>query len=298
MSFGDFDSRSPSSSSARPFAFNPNDNNAVSTSRATTNNTSLRELDSGSYVRNIDRTSHIVFQISNNVASIQKLASLLGGTRDTPDLRQKLHGLVDDTRDMVKHTSQDLKAMSASDDVISFEGRQKKLAIQKLQRDFEQVLSRFQSVSKFVAEKSREFVARAKAAQERHLEPFKEDEESAENAPLLGNAQKLQQIRAIDNEVEYSEAVIAEREVEVAEIERSIAEVNEIFRDLGTLVHEQGYMLDNIESNISATTINMENATSELRTASKYQKNARARMCCLLLFVAIIIAVVVVVLVA
>ena len=43
------------------------------------------------------------------------------------------------------------------------------MAQQKLQRDFEQVLARFQSVSKFVAEKSREFVARAKAAHDKHV---------------------------------------------------------------------------------------------------------------------------------
>ena len=88
-----------------------------------------------------------------------------------------------------------------------------------------------------------------------YRDPFREDEEITEDAPLLGSsAQKLQQIRALDNEVEYSDALIAEREVEVADIERSIAEVNEIFRDLGTLVHEQGYMLGNILLDMCART--------------------------------------------
>jgi syntaxin 7 len=59
----------------------------------------------------------------------------------------------------------------------------------------------------------------------------------------MAGAQRLQQLHTLDNEVEYNEALIEEREEELRNIERSIVEVNEIFRDLGTIVNEQQYML-------------------------------------------------------
>lgn len=40
-----------------------------------------------------------------------------------------------------------------------------------------------------------------------------------------------------------NERIIQERDQDLLGLERSIAEVNEIFRDLGTLVNEQQYLL-------------------------------------------------------
>jgi t-SNARE complex subunit (syntaxin) len=45
------------------------------------------------------------------------------------------------------------------------------------------------------------------------------------------------------HELAYQESLIHEREAEIREIETGIHELSEIFRDLGTLVHEQGGML-------------------------------------------------------
>lgn len=44
-------------------------------------------------------------------------------------------------------------------------------------------------------------------------------------------------------ELAHQESLIQERENEIREIETGIHELNEIFRDLGTLVTEQGSML-------------------------------------------------------
>ena len=44
-------------------------------------------------------------------------------------------------------------------------------------------------------------------------------------------------------ELAFQESLIQEREAEIREIETGIHELHEIFRDLGTLVQEQGSML-------------------------------------------------------
>ncbi|KAJ3140045.1 hypothetical protein HK100_010890 [Physocladia obscura] len=227
-----------------------------------------------------DRASNSVFQISNNVASLDALVKQLGSSKDSPDLRSRLHDLTESTRDMIKQTGADLKSLVIPEDSSNYEGRQHKMAQQKLQKDFENVLSRFQNVSKMAAKKSREYVQKARTHQQQQQNlKFRvndDDEENSENAPLL-----LQQDEAVDAEVEYNESLIQEREQDLQNIERSIGEVNEIFRDLGTIVGEQQYMLDHIDSNVGIVAVNMEGATGELRIAAERQKAAQNRMCCL-----------------
>ncbi|KAJ3412501.1 hypothetical protein HDV05_000639 [Chytridiales sp. JEL 0842] len=198
---------------------------------------------------------------------------------------------------MIKQTSVDLKHLVIPEQLSQFESRQRKIGHQKLQKDFEDVLKRFQSVSKLAAEKSREYVHKARA-QKKHMEEEEEEDEESEREPLMAGAQRMHQLQSLDNEVEYNEALIEEREEELRNIERSIVEVNEIFRDLGTIVNEQQYMLDNIESNVSDVAINMENATGELRTASRYQKMSQNKMCCLTIILAVIGVVVLLVIIS
>lgn len=55
-------------------------------------------------------------------------------------------------------------------------------------------------------------------------------------------AQQLQS-QLSPHELAYQESLIQEREGEIREIESGIHELSEIFRDLGTLVNEQGGMI-------------------------------------------------------
>jgi syntaxin 7 len=49
----------------------------------------------------------------------------------------------------------------------------------------------------------------------------------------------------LDSEIEITERIIQERDEDLEGLERSILEVNEIFRDLGTIVHEQQFLFGN-----------------------------------------------------
>ena len=64
----------------------------------------------------------------------------------------------------------------------------------------------------------------------------------ADAVPEQVQAQAMQS-QLSPHELAYQESLIHEREVEIREIETGIHELSEIFRDLGTLVHEQGGML-------------------------------------------------------
>ena len=60
-----------------------------------------------------------------------------------------------------------------------------------------------------------------------------------ETTPLLKYDNRL------ESQIQINETIILERELDLVNLEQSIAEVNEIFRDLGTLVNEQQFLLGN-----------------------------------------------------
>ena len=47
--------------------------------------------------------------------------------------------------------------------------------------------------------------------------------------------------------------------------------MNTIFKDLATMVHEQGGMVDSIEQNVESTNIRVHEGTDQLRQAEAYK---------------------------
>jgi syntaxin 16 len=60
------------------------------------------------------------------------------------------------------------------------------------------------------------------------------------------------------------------RDRELTEIAKSIASLAELFKDLSTLVIDQGTVLDSVEYNIEQTATHVSDAVKELNTATQY----------------------------
>ncbi|EGA76860.1 Pep12p [Saccharomyces cerevisiae Vin13] len=75
-----------------------------------------------------------------------------------------------------------------------------------------------------------------------------------------------------NEEFAYQQNLIEQRDQEISNIERGITELNEVFKDLGSVVQQQGVLVDNIEANIYTTSDNTQLASDELRKAMRYQK--------------------------
>lgn len=118
-----------------------------------------------------------------------------------------------------------------------------------------------------------------------------EDEEAHQQ--LLQQQLQEQPRLANQNEVDFQESLIIERESEIRNIEQSVGELNELFRDVAHIVTEQGSQLDIISDNVQNVGQNTQGANTELRSASRYQKNARNKMCCLLVILAVILVIIV-----
>lgn len=107
--------------------------------------------------------------------------------------------------------------------------------------------------------------------------------------------QEQEQLRlASQDEVDFQESLIVERESEIRNIEQSVGELNELFRDVAHIVHEQGGQLDTIHGNVISVAGDTRQADIELRSASKYQKSARGRAFCLLLVLMVVLTIIIV----
>ena len=78
--------------------------------------------------------------------------------------------------------------------------------------------------------------------------------------------------------------------------EESVEELATLFKELATLVVEQGTILDRIDHNMEQTVVVTKKGIEELETAEKYQKSARPIKCMLVLMVLIVVMTIVIVL--
>jgi t-SNARE complex subunit (syntaxin) len=137
-------------------------------------------------------------------------------------------------------------------------------------------------------EKQRTSASAARTALEEQSSP------AADGSGPFGQQQSQEQLRlASQDEVDFQDSLIVERETEIRNIEQGVTELNELFRDVAHIVNEQGQQLDIIADNVENTRNDTSGADLELRSAARYQKNARSKACCLLLILAVIFTIVV-----
>ncbi|WAQ91938.1 hypothetical protein PtA15_15A331 [Puccinia triticina] len=262
-----------------------------------------------------NKVSTHIFRINSNVSGLQKLIDLLGSSRDTSDIRKKLHDLTESTREFIKNSSADAKKLASWQVTDSY-----KIEQQKVSRDYASSIQAFQRVSRLSVERQKQFVDRVKSSNvvssSKHARMASQDTEPeshelSETRPQFQPQQQLQQQLqkpaqrqqdgeevVPDYEVEYQEALIEERENEIREIEVGINELNQIFRDLGTIVQEQGGNIDNIESNVHRINNDMSGAVTELNQAHEYQKKSGKKMLCLLIIFVIVLSIILIAILA
>ncbi|XP_038070345.1 syntaxin-16-like [Patiria miniata] len=93
--------------------------------------------------------------------------------------------------------------------------------------------------------------------------------------------------------VEENSAFVQQREKEITHIVQSIVDLNEIFRDLASMVVEQGTVLDRIDYNIEKTATKVEQGLKQLQKAEKYQKKNRKMLIIMILSVILIVLIII-----
>ncbi|KAI8108345.1 hypothetical protein M9434_006372 [Picochlorum sp. BPE23] len=144
------------------------------------------------------------------------------------------------------------------------------VSTQKIVRDFQNVLHRSELVMK---------TAKEKEQKRRQVEGDVSDREGVESSSGVQEMAALVDGRRIENQVQYNEALIEERDRAITEITGQIGEVHQIFQDLAVLVHDQGEMVDDIEANLTRASNKTHDAHTQLIRAERSQRRARSTWC-------------------
>jgi syntaxin 7 len=225
-----------------------------------------------------------VFRINTGVSSFKRLVNMLGTSKDTPSLREKLHETKHSINKLVEETVARLKEENETDH-LSSASTGKRLKDAKLAKDFQAVLVEFQGAQKLAQSREKSFTT--SVVQSFPLPPptiANRLESKEEEAALL--QQTHQVLLQVENEAPYNEAVTEEREQGIQEIQHQIGEVSEIFKDLAQIVANQGYMIDDIESHIESSQSATIQANLHLTKAAKNSKSSEYWKCVILVIIA------------
>lgn len=205
------------------------------------------------------------------------------------------HEVGHQTNQIANNTNQFIKDLARAPQASSpVEYRQRKLLQERLTEEFLNAIKGFQAIQRKAALKEKESYARARRSTNSSLvDPF--------NGPD-GNQfddddqpQRTAMQMEMDDEVDL--AALREREQQIQQLERDIVDVNKIFKDVAMMVHDQGEVIDSIETNVEQAAIQVEHGGEELRQARVYQSKARRKTCWLVLILLVVLAVVAVIIV-
>lgn len=228
-----------------------------------------------------------LFHLQGNNSKLRTEINRLGTRQDNPRLRERVQALLEESRDQFKDVGEGVKKLQQWGEDIT---PTQKYSQQKLAREFGASLKEFQSLQRTALEKLNASVSAAKAA-------LDSDSPSEARGAQQDELQLLQQQQeqvhlANQDDVDFQDALIAEREEEIRQIEEGVGDLNVLFRQVAQIVSEQGEQLETIESNAVNIRDDTRGADYELRSAARYQKNARSKACCLLLILAVILTIV------
>ncbi|ETI22325.1 hypothetical protein G647_06399 [Cladophialophora carrionii CBS 160.54] len=232
--------------------------------------------DDPEFQRFTESLSTKLFELISNISRLSNQLS----KKDTERGRERIHDLLEETREGFKEAGDGVKRAQAWPDL----NPALRYTNQKLSREFASALSEFQVVQRRAIERERA----SKAALEESQSAQSPSGEGQQQRQLLEEPRLAEQ-----SEVDFQENLIIEREGEIRQIEQSVGELNELFRDVAHLVRDQGDMLDAIDVNVENTLTDTRGADVELRSASRYQKSARNKACCLLVILAVVLLIVV-----
>lgn len=236
-----------------------------------------------------------LFTLSGNMSRLRTEIGHLGTRRDTARVRERVRDLIDESSETLKQVGEGVKKVQTwGDDHGGDElTPAQKYKQQKLFREFRSSLEEFQGLQRQALEKQRASVSAARAA------AHEEEEGGRDNVPLSPTGQQQQQLMQQDlrlapqDEVDFQEALIQERETEIQNIEQGVGDLNVLFQQVAQIVTEQGEQLGGIAENVERTHEDTRGADRELRQAARYQKNARGKACCLLMVLSIILTIIV-----
>ncbi|XP_075160003.1 syntaxin 7 [Haematobia irritans] len=236
-------------------------------------------------------------KINQNVAAMQRMVNQCNTPQDSPDLKKQLHQIMSYTHQLVSDTSNQLK------EVEKCKERHLKIQKDRLVDEFTAVLTKFQALQRKTVNIEKDQVRQARANQYNISKPPGTTNSTSNGSNnsffednLFGRkSQQQQQQTQMQEEIDLQ--ALEEQERAIRELEENIVGVNEIYKKLGSMVYEQGLIVDSIESSVEQTSVYVSQGSENLRMASSYKNKLRKKKLILLGIVGVILLIVIFILI-
>lgn len=261
--------------------------------------------DSPQYDRLKDSIAEQLFEINGQIGTVKQFIASLSKFNNNGDINAKYVERIDkksiDTihkiRKLIDTINLEVTDMNNIEE--SALDKTRLISREKLNRDIKMSLQAFQStqleytrVMKLINEKAQEQLNQNSAALRQEEEDIGNTKQNQVRTTkdhifqqqMAGNSnQMVIEMDPINNEeFVYQQNLIRQRDEEIQNIEQGIGELHDIFRDLSTVVQQQGVLVDNIEANIYSTVDNTQKASKELHKAMISQRK-QSKWCVYLL---------------
>lgn len=220
---------------------------------------------------------------------LAKGVNSLGTKKDNARLRERVNKGMETTRELCREIGDGVKRLQTWEDLT----KQQKYEQTKVSGDFQAALQEFQDLQRRALDKEKASVSAARVAHgiDSHDQASGSNINSREQQQLL-QQQELTQL-APQDEVDFQESLIIEREEEIRNIEQGVGDLNVLFTQVAHIVAEQDAGIMTLADNVDRTHEHTMQADRETRQAARYQKAARNKSCCLLLILGVILTIVI-----
>ncbi|ODQ64482.1 hypothetical protein NADFUDRAFT_70968 [Nadsonia fulvescens var. elongata DSM 6958] len=257
-----------------------------------------------------------------HLTSLRRQLPLLGTRRDSPTVRNQLQEVIKDCDQCLiraKHfqseavgsslkgktllgVTDSTKGTAADDKIHKFEWERAKKEIHTLSDELTRIKSVVHSYPpptdplKEQKEKQLELELQTELSQQLHISKSSGNKlPHTETTPLLAEQQQeqlqVQKDQLNQSALNFQTAQILDRDDDIQAIERGVNDINAIFRDLGSLISQQGTQVDTIEENANNTTKSIQRGQEQLLKSNNRLKS-RGKCTFILLMVLLIFIVI------
>lgn len=177
--------------------------------------------------------SNIVY-IKSAWHQLDKATKLIGTPKDNQEQRDRIHTVQMSTNQKVTDTSKDIKRLGA---LVRGGDKQQKLEVDRLTHEFKTIVEKYSKSQQTVATKMKQiFLVNAATAAQQDYNQFDEQNESIDQT-------SLQHQRQTERELQLEQERLIDREQRIRQIESDVLDVNKIFKDLSSMVYDQGQVV-------------------------------------------------------
>lgn len=238
----------------------------------------------------VEYISKSLTNFASSLTKLDKLNGQIGTKRDSHTLRKNIEKNVEIQSAQLLRLKDLIFTLQLAKDGDD----KKEVVLSKLQKELGELSNSFNGLLRRYNEKKNSAIINEYIDKSENDVAVEQDSEATETTGLLQQQQQQVPRETVNKyDADYHALVVEQREEGITEISQGVQEINAIFKDLNSLVLEQGVQIDTVENNLVNLTNNAQNATQELTKANNYQR-LKGKCSCIILVVLAVVALLIV----